>query len=121
MDLQHPRFPGHVTPHIGKQITKPVCVQNYTENIGAIDLVDTQSSFIECIRKRIKWYKKLFFHMFDMASINAFYLYKTKISKSLQLKDFRLELIKNIISKYGNQKPIFYSEINTGFTTTFMC
>jgi hypothetical protein len=44
--------------------------------------------------------------MIDMASINAFYLYKTKNSESLQLKEFRPELIKNIILKYGNQKRI---------------
>ncbi|CAF1556805.1 unnamed protein product, partial [Rotaria sordida] len=90
----------------GKQIMKPVCVQNYNENMGAIDLVDMQSSFTECIRRTIKWYKKFFFHMVDMASINAFYLYKTQNSKNLQLKEFRLQLIKNVISKYGNQKRI---------------
>ncbi|CAF1392251.1 unnamed protein product [Didymodactylos carnosus] len=90
----------------GRQIMKPACVQNYNENMGAIDLVDMQSSFTECIRKTIKWYKKLFFHIVDMASINAFHLYKTKNSKNIQLRDFRLQLIKNILSKYGIQKRI---------------
>ncbi len=90
----------------GKQILKPICVQNYNENMGAIDLVDMQSSFTECIRKTVKWYKKVFFHIVDMASINSFYLYKTKNSKNIQLKEFRLQLIKNIISKYGSQKSI---------------
>lgn len=90
----------------GRQIMKPVCVQDYNENMGAIDLVDMQSSFTECIRKTIKWYKKLFFHMVDVASINAFHLYKTQNSKNIQLRDFRLQLIKNILSKYGNQKRI---------------
>ena len=93
---------GKIDHNKGGQIMKPVCVQNYNENMGAIDLVDMQSSFTECIRKTIKWYKKVFFHMVDMASINAYYLYKTKSSKSLQLKEFRLELIKSIIVKYSN-------------------
>ena len=97
---------GKIDHNKGGQIMKPVCVQNYNENMGAIDLVDMQSSFTECIRKTIKWYKKVFFHMVDMASINAYYLYKTKSSKSLQLKEFRLELIKSIIVKYSNQKQI---------------
>jgi len=41
-----------------------------------------------------------------MASINAFYLYKMQNSKNLQLKEFRLQLIKHIISKYSYQKQI---------------
>ncbi|CAF4913560.1 unnamed protein product, partial [Rotaria sp. Silwood1] len=38
----------------GRQIMKPVCVQNYNDNMGAIDLVDMQSSFTECIRRTLK-------------------------------------------------------------------
>ncbi len=41
-----------------------------------------------------------------MSSVNALYLYKTQNSKNLQLKEFCLQLIKNIISKYNNQKRI---------------
>jgi len=41
-----------------------------------------------------------------MASINAFYLYKTQHSKNLELKEFHFQLIKNTLSKYGNQKHI---------------
>lgn len=57
-------------------------------------------------RKTIKWYKKFFFHIVDMALVNAVYLYKTQNSKNLQLKEFRLQLIKNIITKYNNQNRI---------------
>jgi len=66
-----------------------------------MSIIDIQAHSYECMKKRIKWYKKLFFHMVDMASINALYLY-IKNSKSLQLKDFCLELMENIILKYGN-------------------
>jgi len=45
----------------GRQIIKPACVQNYNDNIGAIYLVDMQSSFTECVRRTLKWYKKFFF------------------------------------------------------------
>ncbi|CAF1671042.1 unnamed protein product, partial [Adineta ricciae] len=97
----------------GSKIMKPICVQDYNENMGAIDLVDMQSSFTECIRKMLKWYKKFFFHIVDMASINAFYLYKTQNLKNLQLKEFRLQLIKNIGSKYGDQKQLSLGRLPT--------
>jgi hypothetical protein len=90
----------------GRRIMKPVCVQSYNENKGAIDLVHMQLGFTQCIRKTPKWYKKFFFHIVDMVSINAFYLYKMQNSKNIEFKEFRLQLIKNIISKYGNQKRI---------------
>jgi hypothetical protein len=46
---------------------------------------------------------KFFFHIVDITSINAFYLYKTQNSENIELKEFCFQLIKNIISNYGNQ------------------
>jgi hypothetical protein len=78
---------------------KPVCVQNYNENMGAIDLVHIQLNCTECIRRTIKWYKNFFFHVVDMASMKAFYLHKTQNSNNLQLKEFRLQLYQNMVIK----------------------
>ena len=44
-----------------ERIRKPICIVDYTNNMGAVDNVDMQISFSECIRKSIKWYKKLLF------------------------------------------------------------
>jgi hypothetical protein len=95
---------------------KPVCVQSYNENKGAIDLVHMQLSFTECIRKTIKWYRKFIFHIVEMASISALYLYKTQNSKNIQCKEFSLQLIRKIISKYGNQKRISVGRPSTDST-----
>jgi len=45
----------------GLTIHKPRCVMEYNMNMGAVDQVDMQISFTECIRKTVKWYKKVFF------------------------------------------------------------
>ena len=45
----------------GEEIQKPICILDCTENMGAVDHVDMQMSFSECIRKSVKWYKKVFF------------------------------------------------------------
>jgi len=81
--------------------------------MGAIDLVHMQTSFTKCIRRTTKWYKNFLFHIVDMTAMNAFYLYKTQNSKNLQSKEFRLQLIKNFISKYGNQKRISIGRTST--------
>ena len=73
--------------------------------MGAVDHVDMQISFSECIRKSIKWYEKLFIHLLDMAVYNAFVIYKIQNNTSYQLSDFRLEIIREILTKYGPQRP----------------
>jgi hypothetical protein len=40
-----------------------------------------QTSFVECIRKSVKWYRKLFFHMLDLLILNSYLLYKMETGK----------------------------------------
>jgi len=47
--------------HHGNQVNKPLSVLKYNKNMSAIDKTDILLSSIECVRKTIKWYKKLFF------------------------------------------------------------
>ena len=72
--------------------------------MGAVDHVDIQMSFSECLRKPVKWYKKLFFHLLDMAVYNSFVIYKLQNSTSYHLSDFRLEIIRGVLTKYGPQR-----------------
>ncbi len=76
-----------------KVIVKPECVIDYKENMGSVDKTDMQISFIECVRKIVKWYKKFFFHLLDLSTLNAYILFKVKHKKTIQFGDFRIELI----------------------------
>jgi hypothetical protein len=85
------------------QKMKPLCVKDYNENRGLVDKYDMQTSFSDCTRRSIKWYKKFFFHLFDLAVYNAFILYKLKKNVNLRLATYQLELIREIIGKYSSQ------------------
>ena len=50
--------------------------------------------------------QETFFHLLDMAIYNAFITYKMQNDISPQLSDFRLDLIREILTKFGSQKPI---------------
>ena len=89
---------------IGGEIRKPVFILDYTKKMRAVDHVDMQMSFSEYIRKSVKWYKKLFFHLLDMTVYNAFVVYKMQNGISSHLSDFRLEIIRGILRKYGTQR-----------------
>ena len=86
----------------GEEVRKPVYILDYTKKMSTVDHVDMQISFSECIRKSVKWHKKLFFHVLDYGSVyNAFVIYKTQNNSSSHLSDFRLEKIRGILTKYG--------------------
>ncbi|XP_008184865.1 piggyBac transposable element-derived protein 4-like [Acyrthosiphon pisum] len=85
----------------GKKYLKPqYCVVSYNKNMGAIDKTDMLLSSTECVRRTLKWYKKLFFHIIDMSMLNAYSAYKTVTGKHISLADFQLTLINEILQKY---------------------
>ena len=57
---------------IGRKIKKPLCIVQYNKNMRAVDQVVMQISFSECRWKIVKWYKKLFFHFFDITVQNSY-------------------------------------------------
>lgn len=61
----------------GKVVKKPTCIVNYNACMGNIDKCDMLLSSIECVRKTMKWYKKIFFHLVDLCLLNCFSAYKT--------------------------------------------
>lgn len=84
----------------GENITKPHCVIDYNVNMGAVDKTDMMVTSVECIRKTVKWYKKLFFHLLDITLLNSQCLYNVKFGKNISLADYQLALIREIIQKY---------------------
>jgi hypothetical protein len=92
------------TNRIGQIFFKPVCVIDYTKNMGAIDRVDMEISFSECIRKSTKWYKKLFFHLLDLASYDSYAIYRMQRRDTMVFLEFRLEIIRAVFQKYGSQR-----------------
>lgn len=92
---------GKIDRVTGEDIAKPNCIITYNKNMGAIDKTDMQLSFAECLRKSVKWYKKFFFHLLDLASLNAYVLFKTfRPQKKIQFGEFRLSLIRQILQEY---------------------
>lgn len=95
---------GKINQKTKETILKPDCVMHYNENMGAVDKVDMQVSFVECARKSLKWYKKLFFHLIDISLYNAYILYQVKTGKKPQFSDFRLNVAEQLIEKYHTPK-----------------
>ena len=76
-----------------------MCVQDYNTNMGGVDCSDHLLSYCSTPRKTIKWYKKIFFHLLDIAVMNSYVLFK-KLSKQKKLRilKFRDALIGKLAS-----------------------
>ena len=55
-----------------------------------------------CFRRRtIKWWQKVFFHLFSLAILNAYILYKETTRSPVLHRAFRRELVKELIRSSG--------------------
>ena len=78
--------------HRGEERIKPLVVHDYNRGMKGVDLSDQMASSYETPRKCKKWYHNLFFHLVDMALVNAHLVYQHIGGRKAQL-DFRLELV----------------------------
>lgn len=93
---------GKVDYNTGEPILKPDWVLDYNKNMRMVDKYDMQLAKVECVRKSIKWYKKLFFHLMDMAILNSYNMYLVKTGNNgLTLKVFIRNIIRQILEKHG--------------------
>ena len=67
---------------------------------GGVDLMDQQLSYYSLTRHRsLKWWKKIFWHLIDMAVVNSWIIFRTNnpgSSIDTQLK-FRIELSRQLV------------------------
>lgn len=83
----------------GVEIEKPKPIIEYNQNMSGIDRCDQMLSYYSSPRKTIKWYKKVMFHLLDIAIWNSFYLYKKRFPQYKgHYIDYHREVVKQFIS-----------------------
>lgn len=80
-----------------EDIIKPSCIHDYNKNMGKVDDIDRQLSMTETIRKCMKWYRKLFFHLLDLMLTNAHKLFELLTTTKISFPDFRLSVVREIL------------------------
>ncbi|XP_062586678.1 piggyBac transposable element-derived protein 4-like [Saccostrea cucullata] len=82
-------------------IAKPTCIVEYISQMGGVDLSDQISQYDTCLRKTTKWYKKLFFHLFNLCVVNAYLLYRkfNNDEKKLDSHGFKMAIATALIDE----------------------
>lgn len=90
-----------VPSHNDEVRKKPQVVMEYNNTMGGVDRLDQHLTNYPIIKKRgKKYYKKIFFHLFDISLWNAFVLYQKHGGKYSNL-NFRLDLVDRLIERHG--------------------
>uniref|UniRef100_A0A1Y1N5A9 PiggyBac transposable element-derived protein domain-containing protein n=1 Tax=Photinus pyralis TaxID=7054 RepID=A0A1Y1N5A9_PHOPY len=84
----------------GEPVKKPLCIVNYNERMGAIDRADMMLSSLECMRKSLKWYKKIFFHTIDLLLLNSHAMFLLKRSDKVPFAKFQLAVIQQLLDRF---------------------
>ncbi|XP_064469715.1 piggyBac transposable element-derived protein 3-like [Ornithodoros turicata] len=90
------RFDRKRKEHI--EVDCPALIRSYNQNMGGVDKCDMLLSFYRMHFKTKKWYKRVIFHLTDVAVVNAWLLYRRIIPDcNIQLGMFKLTLARGLI------------------------
>ena len=80
-------------------IKKPKVVDEYNSHMGGVDKADQLITYYGFSHRTCKWYKRVFFHLFEVSIVNAYILYCMISPPKQQLShiDFRLAIAKHLI------------------------
>nr|XP_039256060.1 piggyBac transposable element-derived protein 4-like [Styela clava] len=79
---------------------KPVVVQDYNDNMAGVDKSDQMLSYYSFERKTKRWWKKLFFRLFNLTIVNSHKLYSMAAQTNHDLKRLNLlEYIEELVYK----------------------
>lgn len=87
--------------HNGDPIYKPGPIMDYNKYMGGVDLADQLIKYYHMERRSIKWYKKLFFHLLDMAVHNSYVAYTSRTQTQISSLKYRLQLIDQMLLNAG--------------------
>ena len=60
----------------GEAVHKPKAALDCNQYMGAVDRSDQMLQYQEFKRKTLKWWKTVFFHLFNFAVLNAYIIYR---------------------------------------------
>ena len=82
------------------KIKCPNLVQEYNCHIGGVDFLDSLLGYYRNKIKSKKWYQRIFFHLINIVTINAWILWRKYKNADVHLVDFKLA-IANILTNAG--------------------
>ncbi|KAL3218436.1 hypothetical protein MRX96_005942 [Rhipicephalus microplus] len=74
------------------EVQRPSLVRVYNQSMGGVDRADQLLAFYRNDLKTKKWYKRVVFHLLDLAVVNSWLLYRAPKGSSMQLAHYKLQI-----------------------------
>ena len=55
---------------------KPIMIVDYNKHMLGVDKIDQMMSYYSFLHKSVKWWRKVFFWILEVATVNAYIIYK---------------------------------------------
>ena len=94
----------------GRTGVKPVVVDKYNQSMNSVDLVDQYTVYYSFVRRSKKWWRKVCFSLLEVATVNAYMLYKTSNSSHTH-QQFRRAVIESLASLHLQEQSCQVSRI----------
>lgn len=88
-------------------IMKPSVICRYNESMGGVDLADHYISSYSFTRKTMKWWRKIFFWLLEVVTVNSYILFDSNRNpgnKKVSQRQFRKMLIKQLVRGVKNTR-----------------
>lgn len=92
ISTKHRASMGEITDRRGNKKLKPLTIIDYNNNMSGIDRCDQMVSYYSTPRKYVRWYMKIFFHLFDVTIWNACWLHNKVNKEKKTYLQFREEI-----------------------------
>ena len=93
-----------VTNRRGEKKMKPNIIKDYNQYMSGVDRAEQMVSYYDCLRKTIRWYKKVALHLFDTFLFNAYCLNsKYGVDKTISLLKFRELVVTDLLGESLNE------------------
>ena len=83
---------------------KPEPIINYEKNMHGVDIMNLKTSLYNKNSKSYKWYKYIFYHMIEISLENSRIIYNKIKNKKINIFNFRLEVIKQLVENYSKRR-----------------
>lgn len=83
---------------------KPLVIDQYNRYMLGVDRLDQRMSYYHFERKTVRWWRKVFFWIVEVAMVNSYIIYTrhTDARRKLTHKDFRKDLVMALCDEQRN-------------------
>ena len=86
-------------------VVKPVLVDQYNHYMNGVDRADQLTVYYSFTRKTKKWWRKIFFWLLEVSTVNSYILYKEAGTSRKSHLDFRRSVITSLAEQHLHALP----------------